>query len=76
MNESASYHDFVSGVLAARAAGAERFYLVCDHRFIRRYGLGAVRPFPGRLKPFLRNGYVRPRRQPARTGPDPRPAGG
>ena len=25
VNESASYHDFVSGVLAPRAAGAERF---------------------------------------------------
>ncbi len=58
VNESASYHDFVSGMLAAREAGARRFYLICDHRFIRRYGLGAVRPFPGRLGPFLRNGYV------------------
>lgn len=58
VNESASYHDFVAGMLAAMETGAKEFHLVCDHRFVRRYGLGAVRPFPGRLAPFLRNGYV------------------
>ena len=59
VNESASYHDFVAGMLAAMEDGATEFRLICDHRFIRRYGLGAVRPFPGRLSPFLRNGYVK-----------------
>ncbi|UYV38111.1 SDR family oxidoreductase [Rhodobacteraceae bacterium D3-12] len=58
VNESASYHDFVAGMLTAMENGAKGFRLICDHRFIRRYGLGAVRPFPGRLSPFLRNGYV------------------
>lgn len=58
VNESASYHDFVSGMLRAMETGAKDFFLICDHRFIRRYGLGAVRPFPGRLSPFIRNGYV------------------
>lgn len=59
VNESASYHDFVAGMLAAMEDGAREFRLICDHRFIRRYGLGAIRPFPGRLSPFLRNGYVK-----------------
>lgn len=58
VNESASYHDFVAGMLEAISGGDDRFYLICDHRFIRRYGLGAVRPFPGRITPFLRNGYL------------------
>lgn len=59
VNESASYHDFVAGMLAAMEAGATGFRLICDHRFIRKYGLGAVRPFPGRLRPFVDSGYVR-----------------
>lgn len=58
VNESASYHDFVAGMLDAISSGDDRFYLICDHKFIRRYGLGAVRPFPGRIAPFLRNGYL------------------
>ena len=58
VNESASYHDFVAGMLEAMEGGAREFRLICDHRFIRRYGLGAVRPFPGRLKPFIDSGYV------------------
>lgn len=59
VNESASYHDFVSGMIGAINAGSVPvFHLVCDHRFIRRYGLGAVRPFPGRIAPFLKNGYL------------------
>lgn len=59
VNESASYHDFVSGMIDVIKAGGEPvFHLVCDHRFIRRYGLGAVRPFPGRIAPFLKNGYL------------------
>lgn len=59
VNESASYHDFVAGMLTAMEEGRKSFWLICDHRFIRRYGLGAVRPFPGRLSPFIRNGYVK-----------------
>ncbi|MCB1419945.1 MAG: FAD-dependent oxidoreductase [Notoacmeibacter sp.] len=59
VNESASYHDFVSGMLDVIRSGSEpRFFLICDHRFLRRYGLGAVRPFPGRITPFIKNGYL------------------
>lgn len=59
VNESASYHDFVAAMLQAAREGAERFWLIADHRFLRRYGLGAVRPFPGRIEPFVRNGYLK-----------------
>ena len=58
VNESASYHDFVSAMLERLARGKTRFWLIADHRFLRAYGLGAVRPFPGRIGPFVRNGYV------------------
>ena len=58
VNESASYHDFVSAMIEAMKDGATAFWLIADHRFVRRYGLGIVRPFPGRIAPWLRNGYL------------------
>jgi succinate dehydrogenase/fumarate reductase flavoprotein subunit len=42
-----------------------RAWLICDHRFIRRYGLGHVRPAPLPLGPALRSGYLRRGRTPA-----------
>ena len=41
VNEACSYHDFAEAMLEARAIPA---YLVCDATFVRRYGLGMVRP--------------------------------
>ena len=59
-NEADSYHDFTSRLLAALPAGAPaEAWLVCDHRFIRRYGLGAVKPAPVPLGAMLRKGYLR-----------------
>ena len=58
-NEADSYHDFMRGLLAALPAGElAQAWLVCDHRFIRRYGLGAVKPAPMPLSPWLGNGYL------------------
>jgi succinate dehydrogenase/fumarate reductase flavoprotein subunit len=58
-NEADSYHDFMRGLLAALPAGElPQAWLVCDHRFIRRYGLGAVKPAPMPLSPWLGNGYL------------------
>ena len=34
-------------------------WLICDHRFIRRYGLGAVKPAPMPMGALLRSGYVK-----------------
>lgn len=36
-----------------------RCWLICDHKFIRRYGLGAVKPFPISMQPWLENGYLK-----------------
>ena len=59
VNEADSYHDFIRGLLEATPAGAPaRAWLVCDHAFLRHYGLGAVKPAPMPLGRWLRNGYL------------------
>jgi succinate dehydrogenase/fumarate reductase flavoprotein subunit len=59
-NEANSYHDFMQGLLATTPAGqAPEAWLVCDHAFIRYYGLGAVKPAPMPLGPWLKNGYLK-----------------
>lgn len=34
-------------------------FMICDHRTIRRYGLGAVRPSPLPIFPHVRSGYLK-----------------
>ncbi|WP_299906701.1 FAD-dependent oxidoreductase [uncultured Paracoccus sp.] len=59
-NEGLGYHDYVRDMLAAIPAGQPaRSWLICDHRFIRRYGLGIVRPAPLPLGGWLRSGYLK-----------------
>ena len=58
-NEANSYHDFVLAMFeACRDEPRIEIFLVADHRAIRRYGLGAVPPSPGRIGPHLRSGYL------------------
>jgi succinate dehydrogenase/fumarate reductase flavoprotein subunit len=58
-NEADSYHDLMQALLRATSIGEKpEAWLVCDHRFIRRYGLGAVKPAPMPLGPWLHNGYL------------------
>jgi succinate dehydrogenase/fumarate reductase flavoprotein subunit len=60
VNEAASYHDFVRAMLGRGPGRAPEgaVWLVADHATIRRYGLGAVRPFPAPLAGHLRSGYL------------------
>ncbi len=59
-NEGLGYHDYVRAVLRAVPEGQPaRSWLVCDHRFIRRYGLGIVRPAPLPLGGWVRSGYLK-----------------
>ncbi len=59
-NEADSYHDFMQALLAATPEGeTPEAWLVVDHAFIRYYGLGAVKPFPLPLGPWLSNGYLK-----------------
>ena len=58
-NEADSYHDFMPRLFdACQADKVVEAFLVCDHRAIRRYGLGVAPPAPGRLGPHLRSGYL------------------
>jgi succinate dehydrogenase/fumarate reductase flavoprotein subunit len=59
-NEADSYHDFMQGLLAALPAGEPvQAWLVCDHAFMRHYGLGAAKPAPMPLAPMIANGYLK-----------------
>jgi succinate dehydrogenase/fumarate reductase flavoprotein subunit len=59
-NEADSYHDFMQCLLHATPLGqAVQAWLVCDHAFIRRYGLGAVKPRPLPLGLMLATGYLK-----------------
>ena len=59
VNEADSYYDFVCDLLKATPVGQPvQAWLIADHTFIRRYGLGAVKPAPLPLRSWLRNGYL------------------
>jgi succinate dehydrogenase/fumarate reductase flavoprotein subunit len=45
-------------VEACREDPTAEAFLIADARAIRRYGLGAAPPWPGRLGPHLRSGYL------------------
>ncbi len=55
VNEGNSYHDFVQGLFAQGETSA---WLITDHRAIRAYGLGFVKPWPLPLGPHLKSGYL------------------
>lgn len=55
VNEGNSYHDFVQALLKT---GQTHAWLVTDHRAIRAYGLGFVKPRPLPLAPHLKSGYL------------------
>jgi succinate dehydrogenase/fumarate reductase flavoprotein subunit len=60
VNESTSYHAFVPAMWdACRDENDAEAWIVCDHRAIRRFGLGALGPAPVRVQPYLRSGYVK-----------------
>ncbi len=59
-NEASSYHDFIAALLDTTPAGEEVCaWLVCDHRFQRRYGLGFAKPFPFPTGQYRRSGYLK-----------------
>jgi succinate dehydrogenase/fumarate reductase flavoprotein subunit len=59
-NEGNSYHDFVQAMMKAATPGEEiAAFLVCDHRALRKYGLGCVPPFPMPIGRHIRTGYLK-----------------
>ncbi|MBF0279754.1 MAG: FAD-binding protein [SAR324 cluster bacterium] len=59
VNEGLSYHDFTRAMYKAHQTTAcIPARLVCDRRFIWKYGLGMIRPMSFSLKSFIERGYV------------------
>ncbi|MGR3911511.1 FAD-dependent oxidoreductase [Burkholderia sp. SR8] len=60
VNEANGYYDYTTAMIAAAPDGQEvASWLVCDHRFLRRYGLGYARPFPVPVHPLIKSGYLK-----------------
>ncbi|MBR3370956.1 MAG: FAD-dependent oxidoreductase [Rhodobacteraceae bacterium] len=58
-NEGLGYHDYVTALLDATPPDhPAQSWLVCDHRFLRRYGLGIVRPAPVPWAHWRKRGYL------------------
>ncbi|MES2031521.1 MAG: FAD-dependent oxidoreductase [Pseudomonadota bacterium] len=58
VNEAVSYHEFVRAQLA-HANSAIPAWLICDSRFIWKYGLGKIKPFTASLSADVTSGYLK-----------------
>lgn len=59
-NEADGYYDYTAAMIAGAPEGEEvASWLICDHRFQRRFGLGISRPFPLPVSPAIRSGYLK-----------------
>ena len=54
-DEAVSYHEFTR---AMYRTGNVPAWLVCDRRFLWRYGIGMIRPLTLRLAPYRASGYL------------------
>jgi succinate dehydrogenase/fumarate reductase flavoprotein subunit len=58
VNESSTYHDIGAAMFKNGVADGNRFYFICDRRFVWRWGLGLIRPYRPSLRPYERSGYI------------------
>lgn len=58
VNESNSYHDIGEAMFKNGVADGNRFYFVCDRKFVWKRGLGMIRPFAFNLNRYTRSGYI------------------
>lgn len=58
VNESSTYHDIGAAMFRNGAGQGNRFYFICDRKFIWRWGLGMIRPYRPSLRPYVRQGYI------------------
>ncbi|WP_425053467.1 FAD-dependent oxidoreductase [Psychromarinibacter sp. S121] len=56
VNEADSYHDFMSALFAS---GADHAWIIADAKARRRFGMGAVKPFPFPDAAHIRSGYLK-----------------
>ncbi|MBS0336719.1 MAG: FAD-dependent oxidoreductase [Proteobacteria bacterium] len=54
-DEAVSYHEFTRAMYRTSNVPA---WLVCDRRFVWKYGLGMIRPMTPRLAPYIESGYL------------------
>lgn len=59
VNEADGYYDYVKAMVEHAPGSEVASWLICSHRFQRRYGLGISRPFPLPIKPHLDSGYLK-----------------
>lgn len=60
VNEAHGYYDYVAAMVEQVPENQPVCsWLICDHRFQRRYGLGFARPAPVPLWAMLRSGYLK-----------------
>ena len=58
-NESHSYHDVGAAMIEATSNQRDAaVWLICDHRALRKYGLGFVKPAPLPIGSHIRSGYL------------------
>jgi succinate dehydrogenase/fumarate reductase flavoprotein subunit len=59
-NEADSCHDVMQALFAVSPkSGPVEAWIICDHDFQRRYGLGRARPRPFPVRPWLANNYLK-----------------
>jgi 3-oxosteroid 1-dehydrogenase len=59
VDEAVSYHEFTRAMYRAhRQVPCIPAMLVCDRRFVRKYGLGMIRPLTLFLRPYVVRGYL------------------
>ena len=59
-NEADSYHDFGQSLTRQikKEGGEVCAFFICDHRTLRKYGLGYVKPNPVPYKQHIKSGYL------------------
>ncbi|MCC2596842.1 FAD-dependent oxidoreductase [Pusillimonas sp. MFBS29] len=61
VNEAVSYHEFTRAMYKAGTDGcAIPAILICDRRFLWKYGLGMIRPHALSIRRHIKNGYLLP----------------
>lgn len=59
VNEAVSYHEFTRAMYESnKTVAAIPAWLICDRRFLWKYGLGMIRPKALSLIGFIKNGYL------------------
>lgn len=59
VNEATSYQMFVEAIYASQARTPSiPCFFICDHAFLKKYGLGMIRPGQVSLRAFIDDGYL------------------